>query len=647
MISVALVLVAVPEGLPHVLTSALVFTAKQMTAENLVVRIIGSCETVANTTVVCTNKTGTLTRNTMSVVAGSIGVHAKFVRDLCENKDGTNALGQERDHPQEQDVTGAADESQINREHADDFSVEQGDINTILSPQLKHLFNQSIVINSTAFEDVDPETKELAFVGSGTETALLQFAKDLSWENWRETRESAEIVQMIPFSSDRKGTGVVVRLSSGRYRLFLKGASEILKKKCTHYVVVSKNLDLNPHPDSEIETKVIDEITEDNISRTTDLYANQILGTIALCYRDFESWPPAGIHLHSADEFPYEVLSRDMTLVAIIGIEDPLRPDIRDAVTECRKAGVIVKICTGDNIQIARSIATQCGIYTGGIVMDGPQFRALDLHERIAVVPRLEVLAQSSPEDKRILVETLRHLGETVGVTGDGVGDCPALEVANVGFSMGTTGTDIAKEASDITLMDDNFTSIVKAIMWGRCVDDAVRRFLQFQVSASVVTVIITFVTSIAPASGDCSTAEYVLTSVQLLWIDTMQSFAALALTTGPASRSLLERKADAHGKRLFTADMIKMILGQSTYQITIILAFHFLGHKILGIDHTDKGNSTVTALVHNTLVFAQVFNLVNCRRVDNELNIFEGIIKNKSLVVIALIGMSYICVPE
>ena len=303
-ISVTLVVVAVPEGLPLAVTLALAFATKRMTAERLLVRILGSCETMANASVVCTDKTGTLTQNVMSVVAGSIGIHAKFVRNLKDNKARTNAPDQDQDLPQEQDVTEATDEPQVNRKHADDFSIEQGDINTILSPQLKRLINQSIAINSTAFEDIDPETNELAFVGSKTETALLQFAKDLGWENWKETRDSAKIIQMIPFSSDRKAMGVVVRLSSGPYRLFLKGASEILTKKCTRHVVVSKDPDLCQHPDSEIETKAIDEITKDNISRMIIFYTNQMLRTIALCYWDFESWPPTSVHFHSADEIP-------------------------------------------------------------------------------------------------------------------------------------------------------------------------------------------------------------------------------------------------------------------------------------------------------------------------------------------------------
>ena len=194
-ISVTLVVVAVPEGLPLAVTLALAFATKRMTAEKLLVRILGSCLTMANASVVCTDKTGTLTQNVMSIVAGSIGIHAKFIRNLKDNKARTNAPAQEQDQPQDQDLTEAADESQVNRKQAYDFATEQGDINTILYPQLKRLVNQSITINSAAFEDIDPETKTLAFIGSKTQTALLQFAKHLGWENWKETCESAKIIQ--------------------------------------------------------------------------------------------------------------------------------------------------------------------------------------------------------------------------------------------------------------------------------------------------------------------------------------------------------------------------------------------------------------------------------------------------------------------
>ena len=327
-------------------------------------------------------------------------------------------------------------------------------------------------------------------------------------------------------------------------------------------------------------------------------------------------------------------------MIGITGIEDPLRDGVREAVAKCHQAGVTVKMCTGDNVLTARSIATQCGIFTkGGIIMEGPVFRRLNQQDRMEIVPRLQVLARSSPEDKKILVETLKKIGEIVSVTGDGTNDGPALKTANVGFSMGIAGTEVAKEASDIILMDDNFSSIVKAIMWGRCVNDAVRKFLQFQISTNVTAVIITTVSAISSMEETS-----VLSAVQLLWINIiMDTFAALALATDPASEKLLDRKPDKKHAPLFTVDMYKMIMLQSVYQIIIILVFHFRGLQILGFESTTENEDIVQTLVFNAFVFAQIFNSVNCRRLDNKLNIFEGITHNFYFIGITLLGMCFV----
>lgn len=338
----------------------------------------------------------------------------------------------------------------------------------------------------------------------------------------------------------------------------------------------------------------------------------------------------------------YEDLAQNLVLIGITGIEDPLREGVRQAVADCQKAGVAVKMCTGDNVLTARSIALQCGIYTpGGMIMEGPIFRQLSEADMLEVVPRLQVLARSSPEDKKILVDTLKSLGEIVGVTGDGTNDGPALKTADVGFSMGIAGTEVAKEASDIILMDDNFSSIVKAIMWGRCVNDAVRKFLQFQISVNITAVIITFVSAVASEQE-----ESVLSAVQLLWINIiMDTFAALALATDPASPALLDRKPDKKTAPLFSVDMYKQIFGQSLYQTTITLIFHFLGTKILGFHHEGDANlekehdRVVQTLVFNIFVFAQIFNSINSRRLDNRLNIFQGITRNYYFMGITLLG--------
>jgi Ca2+-transporting ATPase len=338
----------------------------------------------------------------------------------------------------------------------------------------------------------------------------------------------------------------------------------------------------------------------------------------------------------------YDDLAINLTLIGITGIEDPLRNGVREAVASCKMAGVRVTMCTGDNVLTARSIAQQCGIYTtGGVIMEGPHFRTLSPEIMKAIAPRLQVLARSSPDDKRLLVETLKERNDIVGVTGDGTNDGPALKTAHVGFSMGVTGTEIAKEASDIILMDDNFSSIVKAIMWGRCVNDAVRKFLQFQITTNITAVVITFATALA-SSGE----EGALSAVQLLWINLiMDTFAALALATDPASPVLLNRKPDKKTDPLFTVDMLKQILGQSAYQIVVILIFHFLGSRILGYHHSDDSSiqkhndAVVQTLVFNAFVFAQITNSLNCRRLDRKLNVFEGMLKNWYFLAITFIG--------
>ncbi|KAL7414094.1 calcium-translocating P-type ATPase [Mrakia frigida] len=614
-ISVTVIVVAVPEGLPLAVTLALAFATKRMTKQNLLVRLLGACETMANATVVCTDKTGTLTQNVMSVVAGSIGVHAKFVQRLDENQNRTNA----------NKTVGEQGEAETARHGRKDFSLDMTDINSILNAATQDLFNDALVLNSTAFEDKNPETGELEFVGSKTETALLRFGKELGWSDYKTTREKAKIVQMIPFSSERKSMGIVVQLANGKHRVYLKGASEILLKMSTKHLIVSEA----PIQSEEIEVADFDEETRQNIDRTIILYANNVLRTIAVCYKDLEQWPPANVN--SDGEAPFSWLARDLTLIAVTGIEDPLRPGVTEAVANCAKAGVAVKMVTGDNVLTARSIATQCGIYTaGGIIMEGPVFRELNTADLHMIVPRLQVLARSSPEDKKILVKTLQELGEVVGVTGDGTNDGPALKQADVGFSMGIAGTEVAKEASDIILMDDNFSSIVLAVMWGRCVNDSVKKFLQFQISVNITAVFITFISAVSSAEETS-----VLTAVQLLWVNLiMDTFAALALATDPATPDSLKRKPDAKTAPLITIDMFKMISGQALFQITACLILHYCLQSIYGqtcITETECNaqHAERSTVVFNTFVFCQIFNQLNCRRLDRGLNIFTEFFRN------------------
>ncbi|KAF5492257.1 Calcium-transporting ATPase 2 [Colletotrichum siamense] len=248
------------------------------------------------------------------------------------------------------------------------------------------------------------------------------------------------------------------------------------------------------------------------------------------------------------------------------------------------------------------------------------------------MLPNLQVLARSSPEDKRILVSKLKALGETVAVTGDGTNDAPALKAADIGFSMGVSGTEVAKEASSIILMDDNFTSIITALKWGRAVNDAVQRFLQFQITVNITAVLLAFVTAVYDAE-----MKPVLTAVQLLWVNLiMDTFAALALATDPPTEKILDRPPQGKKKALITTNMWKMIIGQSIYQLIVTFVLYFGGGAILNYDLNDPDKKLeLETIVFNTFVWMQIFNEFNNRRLDNKFNIFEGVHRNLFFIVI------------
>jgi Ca2+-transporting ATPase len=476
------------EGLPLAVTLALAFATTRMVKENNLVRVLRACETMGNATVICSDKTGTLTQNKMTVVAGTLGTEQSFKS------------------PSEDEVDTCA------KSTAEFFKG--------CSVPTRDLIIKSVALNSTAFEEEREGRKH--FVGSKTEVALLQMAQDYLGMDLASERGSAEIVQLIPFDSSRKCMGVVYRHHSG-YRLLVKGASEIMVDACNTQITDTDTTEKN------ICAVSLSEKERQVILETIDQYAKRSLRTIGIVYKDFASWPPKDAKLHEDDNSAadFDDVFRGMTWVGVVGIQDPLRPEVPQAIRKCHSAGVQVKMVTGDNVATATAIATSCGIKTeDGLVMEGPKFRKLSNEEMDLMVPRLQVLARSSPEDKRILVERLKALGETVAVTGDGTNDGPALRTADVGFSMGIAGTEVAKEASSIILLDDNFRSIVTAISWGRAVNDAVAKFLQFQITVNITAVVLTFVSSVYSSSNSS-----VLSAVQLLWVNLiMDTFAALAL---------------------------------------------------------------------------------------------------------------------
>lgn len=608
--AVTIVVVAVPEGLPLAVTLALAYATKRMLKDRNLVRVLRSCETMGNATCICSDKTGTLTQNVMTVVAGSIGTSNRF----------SSRPAKSADNPQANDI--------------DDVPVQE--FIASVSQPVKELWRESIAINSTAFET--EEDGKRTFVGSKTETALLDFARDfLGMGPVTVERSNAQIAQMIPFDSGRKCMGMAIKRSDGKgYRLLVKGASEIMLKYCSSLV---------RDPTKSLETSTMTNDNRETLSALIDAYANKSLRTIGFVYRDFEEWPPRGARRDEDDRTMalFSDVCRDMTFLAIVGIQDPLRPGVPEAVADCKKAGVYLRMVTGDNILTAKAIATECGIFTpGGIALEGPEFRKMSDLQQKGIIPRLQVLARSSPDDKRKLVKRLKEMGETVAVTGDGTNDAPALKAADVGFSMNIAGTEVAKEASDIILMDDNFTSIVLALMWGRAVNDAVRKFLQFQITVNITAVTLAFISAV---SNDRE--ESVLTAVQLLWVNLiMDTMAALALATDPPTRTILERKPDPKSARLISVTMWKMVIGQAIYQLTVTLVLYFAGRSILNYSAQEnvdfvlwqKEHRDLQTLVFNTFVWMQIFNSLNNRRLDNRFNIFEGLLNNWFFILIFFI---------
>jgi Ca2+-transporting ATPase len=451
-VAVTIVVVAVPEGLPLAVTLALAFATTRMLKDNNLVRLLRACETMGNATTVCSDKTGTLTENKMSVVAGTVGTASRF-RD-------------------KQASVNAASGKVTTTSPTTDADLSAVEFVSTLANETKELIKDSIVLNSTAFES--EENGAVVYVGSKTETSLLTFAHDhLGIGSVSEQRANADIVEMVPFDSSRKCMAVVVKLANGKYRMLVKGASEIMIARCTSII--------RDPAKGIVETHLTPENME-TLQSTISNYASRSLRTIALLYKNYEQWPPRGAPMQKEDPLSvdFNKIFKEMTFLGVVGIQDPLRPGVTEAVHQCQGAGVFVRMVTGDNIMTAKAIASECGIYTaGGIAMEGPVFRKLGTKQLRQIIPRLQVLARSSPEDKKLLVRELKKQGETVAVTGDGTNDAAALKAADVGFSMGIAGTEVAKEASDIILMDDNFASIVKAISWGRAVNDAVKKFLQ------------------------------------------------------------------------------------------------------------------------------------------------------------------------
>ncbi|KAK6095579.1 plasma membrane calcium, variant 2 [Batrachochytrium dendrobatidis] len=628
-LGITVIVVAVPEGLPLAVTISLAHATLCMLKDNNLVRHLAACEIMGNATTICSDKTGTLTMNKMTVVQGSL------LTVQYKHEDVEKTLKQK---------------------------LLAGNSVPDLSQKLLAFVARTLNVNSTADESRNSEGVVL-FNGSKTEVALLEFTRILGFE-YQEDRKTAHMVAIEPFSSERKRMSCIIRdpvdpvfeqllglpqhelaspTSETRDWVCVKGASEIILALCDRYV------------DASGRVLPLDDVVRAQYTDLISTYASNALRTIGAAIRPIDHFVH---HMTSnsddgeSDQESEQPIpdDEDLILVGLFGIQDPLRPEVPDAVASCQSAGIVVRMVTGDNIQTACAIARECGILAAdGLAMEGPKFRTLSETEMNDVLPRLQVLARSSPLDKQILVNNLKRLGHTVAVTGDGTNDAPALAAADVGFSMGIAGTEVAKEASDIVLMDDNFASLVKAVIWGRSVFDAIRKFLQFQLTVNISAVTLTIITSIYSTVAGPKHVASVLSAIQLLWINLiMNTFAALALSTDPPSPDLLNRKPSSRSESIISPDMFKMIVGQDIYQITACLVLFFNGPGWWASKTSPEANAesfrhtgvdvTTATIVFNTYVFCQIFNEINCRSISREkINVFRGFLRNHTFIGILL----------
>ncbi|XP_040357817.1 plasma membrane calcium-transporting ATPase 2 isoform X7 [Ixodes scapularis] len=600
-IGVTVLVVAVPEGLPLAVTLSLAYSVKKMMKDNNLVRHLDACETMGNATAICSDKTGTLTTNRMTVVQSYIcGVQHKST-------------------PRYESLPSAVAEKIIH----------------------------GIAVNSAYTSRVLPSEDggQPKQVGNKTECALLGFVLDLGkdYQSVRDDVPEEMLHKVYTFNSVRKSMSTVVALDGGRgFRVYTKGASEIVLKKCKYLYGNG----------GQLESFGSDE--QDRLVRTViEPMASNGLRTICVAYKDYVLSGTAKSNDVQLQEEPdwedEDNIIRDLTCLCVVGIEDPVRAEVPEAIRKCQRAGITVRMVTGDNVNTARSIALKCGIIKPGddfLVLEGKELnrRIRDSSGEIQqalldkVWPRLRVLARSSPQDKYNLVKgiiesKLHDNREVVAVTGDGTNDGPALKKADVGFAMGIAGTDVAKEASDIILTDDNFTSIVKAVMWGRNVYDSIAKFLQFQLTVNTVAVIVAF-------TGACAIRDSPLKAVQMLWVNLiMDTLASLALATEMPTTSLLVRKPYGRTKPLISRTMMKNILGHAIYQLTVIFVLLFLGPEIFDIDPgMGVRLSEHFTIIFNTFVMMTLFNEVNARKIHGERNIFEGLLTNPIFYSILII---------
>ncbi|XP_024035970.1 calcium-transporting ATPase 9, plasma membrane-type isoform X1 [Citrus clementina] len=578
-IAVTIVVVAVPEGLPLAVTLTLAYSMRKMMADKALVRRLSACETMGSATTICSDKTGTLTLNEMTVVEAFIG------------------------------------RKKINP--PDDSSQMHSIVISLLS--------EGIAQNTTGNVFVPKDGEAVEVSGSPTEKAILSWAVKLGMKFDR-VRSETTVLHVFPFNSEKKRGGVAVKRINSEVHVHWKGAAEMILASCTKYL------------DTDGQLQSIDG-DEDFFKAAVDEMAARSLRCVAIAYRSCE-----------ADEVPTEEESLDkwtlpeeeLILLAIVGIKDPCRPGVKDAVKLCRDAGVKVRMVTGDNLQTAKAIALECGILGSDAeandpnIIEGKVFRALSDKEREKVAQEITVMGRSSPNDKLLLVQALRKGGDVVAVTGDGTNDAPALHEADIGLAMGIQGTEVAKENSDIIILDDNFASVVKVVRWGRSVFANIQKFIQFQLTVNVAALLINVVAAIS--SGDVP-----LNAVQLLWVNLiMDTLGALALATEPPTDHLMHRLPVGRKEPLITNIMWRNLIVQALYQVTVLLVLNFKGTSILHLEgeRRQHASDVKNTMIFNAFVLSQIFNEFNARKPD-EINVFTGVTKN--YLFMGIIGITFV----
>lgn len=540
MVAVTLVVVAVPEGLPMAVTLSLAYSMRRMLKTNNLVRKMHACETMGATTVICTDKTGTLTQNQMQVYK-------------------TNFFGKPSDD----------------------------------------VLYEGIAVNSTAQLDLSGEKPQV--LGNPTEGALLLWLKERG-ADYKTLRDNAARIEELPFTTERKYMATVVKSATGKKILYVKGAPEIVFGMCRNTCGVTKQ---------EVDAQLLE-------------YQNQAMRTLGFAYQE----------LADGDKTieNNKVVAENLTFLGIVAISDPVRSDVPDAVGEVLDAGIKVKIVTGDTPGTAKEIGRQIGLWNDKAdgdrnIITGDEFAKLDDKQLRDRVGDLKIIARARPLDKKRLVEALQANNEVVAVTGDGTNDAPALKTAHVGLSMGD-GTSVAKEASDITIVDNSFSSIGRAVMWGRSLYQNIQRFILFQMTVNVAACLIVLF-------GAFMGMQSPLTVTQMLWVNLiMDTFAAMALASLPPSHSVMKEKPRSRTAFIINSPMWKSIIGVGGIFFLLLLGllYYFEHTDITCL--TEVGTAQIGAsngltpyelsLFFTIFVFLQFWNMFNARAFETGRSAFH-----------------------